>query len=110
MDRITTKEELFTALDELVQAIDNPEVFTDEMSVQIFWERGRAHWEEPVCQNCNQLVEEKQDLRDVLSGLRDANRQAYRQIALFMEDGLREHLIVAQAILDPDAAEEDPVV
>ena len=22
-----------------------PEVFTDEMSVQIFWERGRAHWE-----------------------------------------------------------------
>lgn len=23
----------------------SPEVFTDEMSVQIFWERGRAHWE-----------------------------------------------------------------
>lgn len=65
---------------------------------------------EQVCQNCNQLVAEKQDLRDVLSGLRDANRQAYRQIALFLEDGLREHLIVAQAILDPDAAEEDPVV
>ena len=45
MDRITTRDELFAALDELVQAIDNPEVFTDEMSVQIFWERGRAHWE-----------------------------------------------------------------
>ncbi len=45
MDRITTRDELFAALDELVQAIDSPEVFTDEMSVQIFWERGRAHWE-----------------------------------------------------------------
>lgn len=47
MDRITTRDELFNALDELVQAIDNPEVFTDGngMSVQIFWERGRAHWE-----------------------------------------------------------------
>ena len=64
---------------------------------------------EPGCQNCNQLVAEKQE-QDVLSGLRDANRQAYRQIALVLEDGLREHLIVAQAILDPDAAEEDPVV
>lgn len=64
----------------------------------------------PRCQDCDQLVAEKQDLRDVLSGLRDANRQAYRQIALFMEDGLRERLIVAQAILDPDATEEDPVV
>ena len=45
MHRITTRDELFTAFDELVQAIDSPEVFTDEMSVQIFWERGRAHWE-----------------------------------------------------------------
>jgi len=57
------------------------------------------------CQDCNQLVAEKQDLRDVLSGLRDANRQAYRQIGLFLENGQREHLIVAQAILDPVAEE-----
>lgn len=62
----------------------------------------------PGCQDCNQLVAEKQDLRDVLSGLRDANRQAYRQIGLFLEDGLREHLIVAQAILDPIGESDNP--
>ena len=55
------------------------------------------------CEDCNRLVSEKQDLRDVLAGLRAAGRQAYRQIGLFLEDGQRERLIVAQAILDPDA-------
>ncbi|TXI88626.1 MAG: hypothetical protein E6Q34_12090 [Burkholderiaceae bacterium] len=47
-----------------------------------------------------------EDLREVLAGLRDAGRQAYRQIGLFLEDGQRERLIVAQAILDPKAEQE----
>jgi hypothetical protein len=59
------------------------------------------------CQDCNQLMAEKQDLRDVLSGLRDASRQAHRQIGLFMKDGERDHLLVAQAILDPEAEEDE---
>jgi hypothetical protein len=45
MDRITTKDELFTALDELVQAIDNP--LGGDLEINIYWclESGRAHWE-----------------------------------------------------------------
>lgn len=58
------------------------------------------------CAECTQLVAEKQDLREALAGLRDAGRQAYRQIGLFLEDGQRERLIVAQAILDPKAEQE----
>ena len=59
-----------------------------------------------VCEDCNRLVDEKQDLRSALAGLRDAGRQAYRQIGLFLEDGQRERLIVAQAILDPIGLED----
>ncbi len=59
-----------------------------------------------VCEDCNRLVDENQDLREALAGLRDAGRQAYRQIGLFLEDGQRERLIVAQAILDPIAEQE----
>ncbi len=69
---------------------------------------------EPVCQDCNQLVAEKQDLRDKLRSayaviaerqqrLEDDERNmraARRQIELFMEDGKRERLTVALALLD----------
>lgn len=61
------------------------------------------------CPRCGEPLREnlvKQDLREVLAGLRDAGRQAYRQIGLFLEDGQRERLIVAQAILDPKAEQE----
>lgn len=45
MDRITTTEELFNALDELVQAIDHP--LGGDLEINIYWclESGRAHWE-----------------------------------------------------------------
>lgn len=44
-DRITTTEELFNALDELVQAIDHP--LGGDLEINIYWclESGRAHWE-----------------------------------------------------------------
>lgn len=35
MDRITTKDELFNALDELVQAIDNP--LGGDLEINIYW-------------------------------------------------------------------------
>ena len=81
--------------------------------------------EEPVCQDCNQLVAEKQDLRDKLRSvmrnlaaeaddayaviaerqqrLEDDERNmraARRQLELFMDDGIRERITVALALLD----------
>ena len=80
---------------------------------------------EPVCQDCNQLVAEKQDLRDKLRSvmrnlaaeaddayaviaerqqrLEDDERNmraARRQLELFMDDGIRERITVALALLD----------
>ena len=69
---------------------------------------------EPVCQDCNQLVAEKQDLRDKLRSayaviaerqqrLEDDEwnmRAARRQLELFMDDGIRERITVALALLD----------
>lgn len=58
------------------------------------------------CIDCLRLVEEKQELRDKLADHRSVERQAFRQIGLFLEDGERAHLIVAQAILDPIGVHE----
>lgn len=58
----------------------------------------------PPCPDCWQLVEEKQELRDKLTDHREVERQAYRQIGLYLEGGDRNCLIVAQAILDPTGA------
>jgi len=69
---------------------------------------------EPVCQDCNQLVAEKQDLRDKLRSayaviaerqqrLEDDERNmraARRQLELFMDGGIRERVTVALALLD----------
>ena len=69
---------------------------------------------EPGCQDCNQLVAEKQDLRDKLRSayaviaerqqrLEDDERNmraARRQLELFMDDGIRERITVALALLD----------
>ncbi len=69
---------------------------------------------EPGCQDCNQLVAEKQDLRDKLRGayaviahqqqrLEDDERNmraARRQLEFFIEDGIRERVTVALALLD----------
>ncbi len=68
----------------------------------------------PGCQDCNQLVAEKQDLRDKLRSayaviaerqqrLEDDERNmraARRQLELFMDDGTRERVTVALALLD----------
>lgn len=67
----------------------------------------------PVCQDCNQLIAEKQELRDKLRGayavvaerqqrLEDSDRNmraARRQLELFMDDGTRERVTVALALL-----------
>lgn len=74
-----------------------------------------------VCQDCNQLVAEKQELRDKLRGAYTvvADRQqlvegdernmraARRQVELFMDDGLRERLTVALALLDDSVEKRD---
>ncbi len=67
-----------------------------------------------VCQDCNQLIAEKQELRDKLRGAYAviAERQqrlegdernmraARRQLELFMDDGIRERVTVALVLLD----------
>jgi len=67
-----------------------------------------------VCQDCDQLIAEKQELRDKLRGAYAviAERQqrlegdernmraARRQLELFMDDGIRERVTVALALLD----------
>jgi len=69
---------------------------------------------EPGCQDCNQLVAEKQDLRDKLRGAyvviayqqqrlevdKRNMRAARRQLELFLDDGIRERITVALALLD----------
>ncbi len=66
------------------------------------------------CPDCNQLVAEKQELRDKLryayvvvaerqQRLEDDERNmraARRQLELFMDDGIRERVTVALALLD----------
>lgn len=82
---------------------------------------GDAEADLTVCQDCNQLVAEKQELRDKLRGAYAvvADRQqlveddvrnmraARRQVELFMEDGLRERLTVALALLDDSVEQRD---
>ena len=45
----------------------------------------------------------EKEIRDKLVDHLSVERQAFRQIDLFLTDGERSHLIVAQAILDPKA-------
>lgn len=75
----------------------------------------------PVCQDCNQLLAEKQELRDKLRGAyavvadrqqlaEDGERNmraARRQVELFMGDGIRERLTVALALLDDSVEKRD---
>ena len=67
-----------------------------------------------VCQDCNQLIVEKQELRDKLRSayaviaerqqrLEDDERNmraARRQLELFLDDDVRERVTVALALLD----------
>lgn len=75
---------------------------------------GDAGADPTVCQDCNQLIVEKQELRDKLRGayavvaerqqrLEDDERNmraARRQLELFLDDGVRGRVTVALALLD----------
>lgn len=89
--------------------VNAAEDYADELGLASILE---AHRPYGLDCKCGRPINSDKDwawhMSDVLRGLKDdVLRQVYRQIALFMEDGQRERLIVAQAILDPRGCSED---